>query len=233
MRDPLASVVVSPPGHRGEIFLGTTDRGGVVVDASLVARRQLAGLPVAGGAGDACTVPVAEANAFEGNGVACDLIAPSSALAAAAGAHARGAGKAEPLPLFVSPFARYEAVAALDTVGRDGAVAQVIAARELNGRLRVRRQEPGAARPVEATMEGAGAQLALVDLDLDGVAEVVTTADSGDDLLIISSFAKGQLVPRLRFHAKEGVRAIGVCPPEEKGAPGLVAIVGSEVWLVR
>jgi hypothetical protein len=231
MRDPLASVVVSPPGHRGEIFLGTTDRGGVVVDASLVARRQLTGLPVAGGGGDACTLPIAEANAFEGNGVACDLLAPLSAPAAGS-AHAR-AGRAEPLPLFVSPFARYDAVATLDTVARDGVVAQVIAAREVNGKLRVRRQEPGTARPVEATMEGTGAQLALVDLDLDGVAEIVTTADSGDDLLVVSSFAKGQLVPRLRFHAKEGVRAIGVCPPEEKGVPGLVAVVGSEVWLVR
>jgi hypothetical protein len=233
MRDALASVVVSPPGHRGEIFLGTTDRGGVVVDASLVARRQLTGLPVAGGGGEACTVPIAEANAFEGNGVACDLLAPGGAPAASAGAHARGAGKTEALPLFIPPFARYDAIAALDTVARDGAVAQVIAARELNGKLRVRRQEPGAARPVEATMEGTGAQLALVDLDLDGVAEVVTTADAGDDLLVVSSFAKGQLVPRLRFHAKEGVRALGVCPPEERGAPGLVAIVGSEVWLVR
>jgi hypothetical protein len=53
-------------------------------------------------------------------------------------------------------------------------------------------------------------------------------------VLLVSSVARsGQLTPRLRFPARDGVRAVGVCPPEQKGAPGLVAVVGSEVWLVR
>ncbi|NVL67692.1 hypothetical protein, partial [Escherichia coli] len=70
-------------------------------------------------------------------------------------------------------------------------------------------------------------------LDLDGVPEIVTTSDGPDDVVLVSSLAKGVITPRLRFRAKEGVRAVGVCPPEEKGVPGLVAVVGSEVWLVR
>ena len=230
MREPIGSVLVSPPGHRGEILLGTTDRGGVVVDATLVAKRQLTGLPVPGGDGDACTVASADASAFEGNAIACDLPLPPEKPAAPVKGKST---KVEPVVMFAAPVARYDAVAALDAVGRDGSVAQILAVREPNGRLRLRRQDPGGGRPVEATLEGAGAQLALVDLDLDGIPEIVTTSDTSDELLLVSSFARGLVTPRLRFPARDGVRAIAVCPPEEKGVPGLVAVVGNEVWLVR
>ena len=230
MREPIGSVLVSPPGHRGEILLGTTDRGGVAVDASLTAKRQLNGLPVPGGDGDACTVASADASAFEGNAIACDVPPPPDK----PGPPARGrTGKLEPEVVFTPPVARYDSVASLAVVARDGSVSQVIAVREPSGRLRVRRHEPGGARPVEATLEGAGAQLALVDLDLDGTPEIVTTSDASDELLLVSSFARGLLTPRLRLPARDGVRAMGVCPPEERGVPGLVAVVGNEVWLVR
>ncbi|MDB4943029.1 MAG: hypothetical protein JWP97_2563 [Labilithrix sp.] len=228
LREPIASVLVSPPGHRGEIFLGTTDRGGVVVDGALVARRQLTGLPVAGSDGDACTVPAPETGAFEGNAVACEL--PAAPEPSARGARP---GKVEAPVIFTPPVARYDAVAALDAVARDGSLAQVLAVREPSGKLRLRRQEPGGGRPVEATLEGTGAQLALVDLDLDGIAEVVTSSDAGEDVLLVSSFTRGLVTPRLRFTAKDGVRAIGICPPEDRGVPGVVAAVGGEVWLVR
>lgn len=234
MREPLASVLVSPPGHRGEILLGSTERGGVAVDAALVARRQLTGLPVIGGDGEACTVPSPEVSAFEGNAMPCDPPAPPQAAAGGAAAKTAPAKPVEPPPVFVPPATRYDAVAALDAVARDGSIAQIVAVREPSGKVRVRRQDAGNARPVEATMDGAGAQLALVDLDLDGVPEVITTSEGADDLVLVSTFSKtGQLTPRLRFPAKEGVRAVGVCPPEDKGLPGLVAVVGSEVWLVR
>jgi hypothetical protein len=235
MREPLATVLVSPPGHPGEIFLGTTDRGGVVVDAMLVARQKLTGLPVPGGHGDACTTPSPEASAFEGNAIACDVAPPAAPSAGSHGKAPKGAkaAKVEPVAVFTPPAIRYDAVAALDAVARDGSVAQIIAIREPDGKLRLRSQDPGGTRPVEATLEGAGAQLALVDLDLDGIPEVITTTDSADDHLFVSSFAKGFITPRLRFPAREGVRAVGVCPPEEKGLPALVAVVGSEVWLVR
>ena len=230
MRDPIGSVLVSPPGHRGEILLGTTDRGGVVVDGSLTAKRQLTGLPVPGGDGDACTVASADASAFEGNAIACDIPPPVEKPATPAKGKS---AKVEPVVIFTPPVARYDSVAALDAIGRDGTVSQVIAVREPSGKLRLRRQDAGGARPVEATLEGAGAQLALVDLDLDGVPEIVTTSDGPDELLLVSSFGRGLVTPRLRFPARDGVRAVGVCPPEEKGVPGLVAVVGNEVWLVR
>ena len=162
------------------------------------------------------------------------MIAPKPAGAAGtAAAKTASAKPSEPLPLFIPPMQRYDAIASFDAVGRDGAVAHIVAAHEPGGKMRIRRQDLGGARPIEASLDGTGAQLALVDLDLDGTPEVITTSDGADDLVLVSSFAKGVLTPRLRFPAKEGVRAIGVCPPEEKGVPGLVAVVGNEVWLVR
>src|SRR4029079_16862967 len=106
--------------------------------------------------------------------------------------------------------------------------------REPGGKLRVRRHDPGVEKPLEITLEGTGAQIALVDLALDGVPEIVTTADADDhDAIVVSSFTKTQITARLRFPAKDGVAVLDVCPPEEKGVPGLVAVVGNEVWLVR
>lgn len=217
MRDPLAAVLVSPVPHRGEIFVGTTDRGGVATDANLVTRRALTGIPVAGLDGDACAIANGETSAFDGNAVTCTV--PT---------------KGDPSVVLSALTPKYDAIAALSLVGKDGSVSEVVASRETNGKLHLRRSEPGSAPATELTVDGAGAQVALVDLDLDGVAEVVTTADGfGDDTLTISSFAKGKLTPRLRVPAKEGVRALAVCPPEERGIPALVAVVGSEVWLVR
>jgi hypothetical protein len=233
MRDPLASVLVSPRGHRGEILVGTTDRGGIAVDAALVARRALTGLPVTGGEGEGCAGPSPETGAYEGNVLPCDLPIVAKPAGGAAAAKAAAAKPVEPLPLFIPPAPRYDAIATLDAIGRDGSVAHIVAVREPGGKLRVRRQDLGAARPIEATLETVGAQLAVVDLDLDGIPEIVTTSEGPDDVVLVSSFAKGVLTPRLRFPTKESVRAIGVCPPEERGVPGLVAVVGNEVWLVR
>jgi hypothetical protein len=235
MREPLASVLVSPRGHRGEILLGTTDRGGVAVDGALVARRQLTGLPVIGAEGEGCVSPSPESGAYDGPVLPCDLaIAPKpGATGGTAAAKTANAKPSEPVPLFIPPAQRYDAIATLDAVGRDGAVAHIVAAHEPGGKMRIRRQDLGAAKAIEASLDGAGAQVAIADLDLDGIPELITTSDGADDLVLVSSFAKGVLTPRLRFPAKEGVRAIGVCPPEEKGVPGLVAVVGNEVWLVR
>jgi hypothetical protein len=234
MREPLASVVVSPRAHRGEILVGTTDRGGVAIDAALVARRQLTGLPVPGGEGEACAPPSPEVGAYEGNVMPCDLPAPPKPAPTAAGSAKTAPPKpSEPLPLFIPPAPRYDAITTLDAIGKDGSMAHVVAVREPGGRMRLRRQDLGAPRHLEVVLEGTGAQVALVDLDLDGSPELVTTADGPDDAIVVSSFTKGGVTARLRFPAKEPVRALGVCPPEEKGVPGIVAVVGNEVWLVR
>ena len=53
------------------------------------------------------------------------------------------------------------------------------------------------------------------------------------DALMVWSWRGSQLQQRLRVTTKEAVRGIAACPPEEKGVPALVAVVGPEVWLVR
>jgi hypothetical protein len=71
-------------------------------------------------------------------------------------------------------------------------------------------------------------------MDLDGLPEIVSSADTTDDALRIQTLADdGTLRERLKVAAPAGVRALAICPPEENGAQALVAIVGTEVWLVR
>lgn len=218
LREPLAAVVVSPRAKPGDIFLGSTDRGSIVADATLVTKRVLTGLPIPGADGEACAQANADAGSFDGNAVSCTV--PT---------------KGDPAVAFTAPVSRYDAVAAFDLVGKDGSIADVVAAREPSGKLRLRRTDRVAnAKPIEATIDGAGGQLAVGDLDLDGVPEIVTTSDGPEDVLAVTTWnPKGTLFPRLRLPAMDGVRAVAICPPEEKGVPAVVAIVGSEVWLVR
>jgi hypothetical protein len=215
MREPAASIVI-PRGHRGELFIGMTDRGAVAVDASLVTRRQLTGLPISGAEGEACAFAIPELSAFEGSGVTC--VPPA---------------KGEPAAVLTTPVSRFDAIAALDLVGKDGSLAQVIAAREPGGKLRLRRSD-ASGKSIEAPIDSSGAQVVLADLDLDGVPEIAFTGDFPEtDSLAVWSWRPNGLVQRLRFPAKEHIRALTACPPEEKGLPALVAVVGSEVWLVR
>lgn len=214
LREPLASIVVSPRDHRGEVFLGTTDRGGVATDAALVTKRTLAGLPIPGAEGEACAMPHPESNGLDGPGVACAL-----------------PPKGDPPPVLPLPSSRYDVAASLDVVGKDGALTHVVATREAGGKLRLRR-EPG--KPAEATAEAVGAQLALADLDLDGYPELVFGSDAADlDALAVWTWRPNGLVQRMKFPTKEPVRAVATCPAEERGLPAAVAVVGSEVWLLR
>jgi hypothetical protein len=216
MREPIATVVVSPRPHRGEVFVGTTDRGAVAIDAALVTRRQLTGLPIPGADGDACTTASAESGAFEGPGVAC---APPP--------------KGAPATVLQTPATRFDAIASLDLVGKDGATSQVVAVREPNGKLHLRRSD-ASGKTQDAPIDSVGAQIAMADLDLDGTPEIAFSGDFTEtDALMVWSWKPNGLVQRLKLPTKESVRAIAACPPEEKGAPGLVAVVGSEVWLVR
>lgn len=212
MREPLASIVVSPRAHKGEILIGTTDRGSIALDGSLTLKRQLAGVPVVGSDGDACTTAYAEAGAFAGVIATC---APRE----------KGQKVVEVLP---APALLYDTLAIFDAVGRDGSVVPVVAAREPSAKLRVK--TPG---NKDLIVENVGAQLAVMDLDLDGVPEIASTTENEQDILVVSSLVKNNLSAKLRYPAKDGVRALAACPPEEKGVPALAAVVGNEVWLVR
>jgi hypothetical protein len=217
LREPLSSIVVSPDKHRGEVFVGHTDRGAVLTDGALVTRRPLSGLPVPGGSGETCVLPNASASAFEGPAVTCSV--PS---------------KGAPATLFSLPAERYDAVAALDLVSTTGAVSQVVAAREPGtGKLRLRRTDPGG-KTQEQPLEGVGAQIALADLDLDGQPEIAISGDGSEtDALVVLTWKGNGFQTRLKYATKESVRAIAACPPEERGVPAIVAVVGPEIWLVR
>lgn len=217
LREPVASVIVSPPARRGEILVGTTDRGAVAIDGSLVTRGALTGLPVPGSDGEACAQANPEVGLFDGPAVTC--AAPA---------------KGEPTAVLPLPVARYDAFAAFDLVDRAGTTARVVAAREPRGVLKVRRTD-ASGKSVDTQIDGVGAQVALGDLDLDGTVEIAFSGDSpdGGDALAVWSWNGAKLQQRLRYQTKEAVRAIGTCPAEERGVPALVAVVGSEVWLVR
>ncbi len=206
MREPIggASIVARDPDHAA-LLVATSDRAGVALDATLAPKAAIHGVPFA--APDAECAPLApSANAFAGDVVGCDDGAP------------RGA----------APAPSVDALAAADVVGVDGRVARVTAAHSPDGKLLARLGDR------TASIDGAGAQIAVADLDQDGAPEIVASAADGEDAITIWSWTgAGDPRVRLKIPAPNGVRALGVCPPEERGAPALVAVVGGEVWIVR
>jgi len=213
LREPLAGAAfVRAAGAGPRLLVGTTEREAVALDAGLGVRATLPGIPMAVGDLDGCASVNAEASAFEGDVTGCAL-----------------AGKERPLRL-AAPVVRFDAVAAGEITTRDGSSHTVVAAREPGGKLRLR-LDGGEVR----TGDIVGAQLAVGDLDLDGASEIVTSGVEADDVLQVLSWAGdgNDPVVRKKIPAPGGVRALTICPPEARGVPALVAIVGPEVWVVR
>jgi hypothetical protein len=209
MREAIGGASIVADGELPTLLAGTTDRGGVALDAQLAVRGLLRGLPIADDEG-ACVAPSAPTGALEGDPTAC---ATSSSAAA---------------KRFLAPAARYDAMAAADIVRPDGSTRAAAAAREPGARLDVRFGE--AAR----SFEGVGAQIAIGDLDQDGAPEIVTSSTAVDDSITVWSWdGAGEPRQRLSLPAPGGVRALCICPPEEGGMPALVAVVSDEVWIVR
>lgn len=117
---------------------------------------------------------------------------------------------------------RFDAAAMADVTDARGQTQRAFALREPSGKLHT--SDP------KRALEGAGAEVAVADLDLDGTAEIVSSASGDPDAITVTS--QGGRV-RLKLAAPAGVRALCACPPEEHGAPGVIAVVGDEVWLVR
>jgi hypothetical protein len=208
LREPLAGVVFRGPGA---VLVGTTDRVGVRLDAALAPQASFAGVPVPLAKDGGCAHASGDSQIFEGDVTAC---APPE--------------DARPTVLASPPGRKFDAFASADIVQRDGTTRAIWADREPGGKLRIRYGDQSLA------VEGAGAQLAVGDLDLDGIPEIVTTNDGAvDDVILVSSWTPQGLRQRARIVALQGVRAIGVCPPEERGVPALVAVVGGELWLWR
>jgi hypothetical protein len=213
LREALATIVI--PHGRDEALVGLSDRGGVALSAMLTPLRTLTGLPVPGDEGQSCASISPELGGFGGPLLSCDE-SPTEAVR-------------EP----VFGLATFDAIALREVASQTGAMAQVLAAREPSGTVRVRWSD-SPSNTHESSIDGAGAQLVIADLDLDGRAEIVSTTDaSRADAITIWSTSHEGLTLRRRLPTKEPVRALAACPPEQHGLPGLVAIVGSEVWWLR
>jgi hypothetical protein len=210
LREPLGSSAIVPraDGTGADLFAGTTDRGGVALSHDLRAAASITGLPVLAGREGLCAKANGAASAFEGSLFACRN------------------GLSTRMDL---PWPRYDAISAFDLVARDGKSIRVVAARDPEGHLRLRAGD----QEEKGEGERVGSQLAIGDLDEDGVAEVVTTTESGEEFLTISSWRGHDLVPRFKIAAPLPVRALAMCPRGDQGPRPVVAVVGGEVWVVR
>jgi hypothetical protein len=210
IREPLATSAIVPraDGTGADLFVGTTDRGGVALSRDLRAAAPIAGLPVLAGRSVLCAKADPAASALDG---------------ALGDCKAGGPAKLD------APTTRFDAVAIDELVGRDGTSLRLEAARDPDGHLRLRAGD----QSEKGTSELVGAQLAMGDLDEDGIDEVITTTESGDDVITVSSWRGHDLVPRMKIPAPFPVRALAVCPAGETGTRPVVAVVGGEVWVVR
>lgn len=85
-------------------------------------------------------------------------------------------------------------------------------------------------------LPGAGAQLAVADLDGDGVVELATSLDTlnpADDAVVVYSLHDNALRERFRLSVPSGVRAIGVCPAKVESMAPLLIATGDGLWLVQ
>lgn len=213
LREPIGAVALVPRGdERGSfIDVGLTDRArGVRFDAALRPLAPLAGVPIGNGDGDLCARFIAGAAAPE-----LAKCTPSDPA------------------LDFGPVGPADTLAAGAVVTARGAPVTVVAARDpATGEVRLFSGE------ATATLSGAGAQLAIADLDGDGDPEIVYGADvlaPAEDALVISSWHPGEPVrERVRLAVPAGVRAVAVCPPVGGGAaPIAIATASAEVWVVR
>lgn len=131
----------------------------------------------------------------------------------------------------------YDAFAAGSFFSSEGETFVVVAGRNDRGLVDVR-DDAGHATSVD----GAGAQLAVGDLDQDGAVEILSSLDvpaSSTDAIVVRSWLRrtaGEPVrPKelFRIPAAAGVRALGVCPPDGPGRTPFVVATTDEVWVVR
>ena len=89
----------------------------------------------------------------------------------------------------------------------------------------------------EVTVPNAGAQLAVGDLDEDGLPEIVTSSASLDrraDQLVVRTLSdNGQLRERLRVPVPSGIDAIAICPGDGRAMAPLALATGDAIWVIR
>lgn len=126
-----------------------------------------------------------------------------------------------------------DAVAGATIIGRDGRAHRFRAERVANQSVVLLRDDRGRT----ARVEGAGAQLALGDVDGDGQPELLSGADTlnphADALIVHTWLDDGRVVERLRLAVPDGVRALAVCPPEDEGPAPIAIATGDGLWIVH
>jgi hypothetical protein len=89
----------------------------------------------------------------------------------------------------------------------------------------------------EVSVPGVGAQLAIGDLDEDGLPEIVSSSPSFDrhaDQLVVRTLSdNGQLRERLRIPVPSGIDALAICPGDGRAMAPLVAATGDGIWVIR
>jgi len=89
----------------------------------------------------------------------------------------------------------------------------------------------------EVVVPNVGAQLAVGDLDLDGLPEIVTSSPTldrrADQLLVRTLTDNGQLRERLRVPVPSGIDALAICPSDGRAMAPLALATGDGIWLLR
>jgi hypothetical protein len=208
MREPLAGAAFGA----GLVAVGSTERGAVSLTPELTVQAPLRGVPAWGGEGVVCLMSEPSAGAFDGAPLDCAIGQDSK-------------------PKMAVPAPRFDAFAANTITDAQGNSRPIVALHEPSGKIKLKMGDAPTLAP-EGTF---GSELAVCDLDQDGLPEIASSADATDDALDIWSWPSqgASLRPRLHLSAPGGVRALAACPPEEHGQPALLAVVGNELWVIR
>jgi hypothetical protein len=223
MRQALAGAAIAP----GALAVGSTERGSLSLSGDFLRHVPLSGIPAWGGDGVVCLLPEPSAGSFDGAPVDCAI-------------------SRDPKLKMAVPAPRFDAFAAQTISDAQGNARAVVAVREPSGRLKIKWGDGPPIAP-DGTF---GSTLAVCDLDQDGAPEIASSAMGQEDALDVWNIASNGtggaggaggaggtgvagVETRLHLPAPGGVSALGVCPPEQDGAPALVAVVGNELWVVR
>jgi hypothetical protein len=139
----------------------------------------------------------------------------------------------DPKPLGAAFGEPADAVGGAVVLSSRGSPRRVRAGRLFNQGVVVLRDDAGR----KVRVEGAGAELAVADLDEDGQPELVSSADTltagGDALIVRTWLDDGHIRERLRVGVPAGIRALAACPREGQGMRPVALASPGQIWVVR